>query len=82
MADIPLAGREGPKKTVQQSETPASPELRSPTSGFELFPSRQGNELVAVVKMLESINRNLAFLAKTVYEHLNPQGKDNGRPGQ
>jgi len=43
---------------------------------LELIPSRTGNELIVIAKMLESMNKNIAFLANTIYNHLNPEKKN------
>lgn len=66
---------------TQQTDQPEKPTLRAPGQGIELTPTyiRGGNELVVIAKMLESLNRNVAFLAQTIHLHLNPEVKD-GRP--
>jgi hypothetical protein len=84
MADIDLQGRKpedipavtenpNPEKTVNVEKTPvpeAGRKLKETPSGVELRPTMhvQGNELIVLVQVLSSINRNLAFLARTVHE--------------
>lgn len=89
MADITPDGHEPtvqPPHPPEQTKTeatvvPEKPTLRAPKEGMELIPSyiKSGNELVVIAKILESINKNIAFLAQTINLHLNPETKD-GRP--
>lgn len=61
----------------------AGEHVQNATDTFKVEPTQhvQGNELVAICRLLAGINKNLAFLATTVYKHLNPEGKD-GRPSK
>jgi len=68
-------------KTKKTTTKPADPELKETGDAFKVNPSVQGNELVAIVRLLAGINKNLAFLAGTIYKHLNPEVKD-GRPSK
>lgn len=84
MADIDLQGRNAedipvvtenpnPEKTVNVEKTPLPKEeqkLKQTPSGVELRPTMhvQGNEMVVLVQVLSSINRNLAFIARTIHE--------------
>lgn len=80
MSDLDIEGK-APKKEVNTQSKPVEPELRDLKNLFQITPTvhQQGNELIAIVKMLESINRNLNMLAVAVFKHLNPEVKD-GRP--
>jgi hypothetical protein len=86
MADIDLQGRkpedvpevsenQNPEKKVSVTKTPVEPELKEASGLVQLVPTRGGNELTVAIQMLASINKNLAFLASTIYKHLNPDGK-------
>jgi len=48
--------------------------------GFQMTPTTfiLGEELIAIVRMLSAINQNLAFMARTIHNHYNPNdvGKD------
>ena len=57
------------KATVQ----PLNPQPEKPKGpGLELFPTQNGNELFVISKMLEALNKNVAFLSVTIDKHLNP----------
>ena len=71
MADLDLEGNPVPKKEVKVDSKPVEGEMRETKNMIQLNPSQAGNELVVMVKMLEGINRNLALLATTIYNHLN-----------
>jgi len=84
MADLDIHGQapsQGPevtepKKTVVVEKKVVDGPPQQAKNMFELIPARTGNELVVLVKMLESINKNLAFLADTIHAHLNPEKKN------
>jgi ABC-type uncharacterized transport system substrate-binding protein len=82
MADLKEDGTplEVKGEAVPPTETSVSKEEKEipateAKAGIELRPSyvQSGNELVVIVKMLESLNKNLAFLATTIHKHLNPE---------
>lgn len=75
MADLDLEGN-APKKEVVVDKKPVEGPPQEVSNRIELIPARNGNELVILVKMLESINKNLAFLANTIHNHLNPEKKN------
>ena len=74
MADLDLEGR--PKKETRVDAKPVVTAPQEAKNMLEVIPSRTGNELIVIAKMLESMNKNLAFLATTVYNHLNPEKKN------
>lgn len=90
MADIDLQGRKPedvpePKEdtnakvteVIEKKPLPESEQkIQQPSGMVQLVPSRNGNEMVVLIQILSSINRNLAFLAKTIAEHLNPEKKN------
>lgn len=94
MADIDLQGRPAdevpePKEdtaakvTEQVDKKPLPAEeqkLKQTSPMIELRPSVnvQGNELIVLVQVLSSINRNLAFMARTIHEFVNREEKKNG----
>jgi len=74
MADLDLEGN--PKKETRVDKKVIDTPAQEIKNQLELIPARNGNELVIIAKMLESINKNLAFLATTVHNHLNPEKKN------
>jgi len=95
MADIDLQGRKAedipavtdnpnPEKTVNVEKKPLPKEeqkLKGTPSEIELCPSShvQGNEMVVLIQVLSSMNRNLAFLARTFHEFVHKDDvKKNG----
>jgi len=84
MADLNIHGQapsQGPdatepKKTVVVDKKVVDGPPQEAKNMMELIPARNGNEMVILVKMLESINKNLAFLANTIHAHLNPEKKN------
>lgn len=93
MADIDLQGRKpedvpepkedtNAKITETVEKTPLPPEqqkVKTSSPLVELRPSMHvhGNEMVVLIQILSSINRNLAMLSKTIFEHLNPEKKES-----
>jgi len=73
MADLDLEGNPKKETHVETKAVDAPPQEAK--NMIQLNPSVNGNELVIMVKMLEALNRNVAFLANTIYEHLNPGKK-------
>jgi len=74
MADLDLEGR--PKKETRVEAKPVETPAQEAKNMLEVIPSRTGNELIVIAKMLESMNKNIAFLANTIYSHLNPEKKN------
>jgi len=91
MADIDLQGRKeipevvenpNPVKTVNV-EKKALPEseqkVKTASDLIELIPTKEGNEMVVLIQLLSSLNRNIAFLATTVSKFVTQQEqKKNG----
>ena len=69
------------KRTHVTKEKVAEPELKDTKGQIQIIPSTTGNEMTVLIQMLASLNKNVAFLASTIYKHLNPEVKD-GRPKQ
>ena len=64
-----------PDKPIEKKSETTKVPVKPPEQvkgGFELFASQPGNELFAMVRMLEALNKNVAFLAVTIDKHLNP----------
>lgn len=96
MSDKPVEGRETalggqseemkPTGEVKHNKTTTKKPLNQPpgtgrpAGGIELKPTVQGTEMIVALKLLEMINTNLAFLARTIHDHLHPdkKGKDVG----
>ena len=74
VADAPVAPAGEP--TVEKKPIEGAKPVTQ-KAGIELVPSyvRQGNELVVIAKMLESINKNLAFLAQSVARLIDEEKK-------
>jgi len=66
--------KEGKTKSVKEKKV--QEELKDTSDMFKLIPSQSGNEMVAIIKILATMNKNLSFLANTIYLHLNPEVKD------
>lgn len=92
MADIDQQGRKpedippvtenpNPVKTVNVEKKPL-PEgernVKQASDLIEMIPSKPGNEMIVLIQLLSSLNRNLAFLATTIHKHLNLDVKKNG----
>ena len=94
MADIDLQGRRPedipePREdkdakvtnVIERTPLPESEQRLTQSSPMvELRPTAHvhGNEMVVLIQILSSINRNLAFLSRTIFEHLNPDKKESG----
>ena len=74
MADLDLEGN--PKKETRVDAKAMDTPPTEIKNQLEVTPTRSGNELIIICKMLESVNKNLAFLATTIYNHLNPEKKN------
>lgn len=76
----PMENPETKKTTIQK---PMPGPANQKVSGFEMRPSvfSLGEELIAIVRLLSAINQNLAFMARTIHDHLHPEdkGKDIGK---
>jgi|WetSurMetagenome_2_1015567.scaffolds.fasta_scaffold293737_2 hypothetical protein len=74
MADLDLEGN--PKKETHVEKKVIETPPQEVKNQLEIVPGRAGNELVIICKMLESINKNIAFIGTTIYNHLNPEKKN------
>lgn len=89
MSDIPVEGR-SPEEvmTPQPSEGIHTHHQDKKSLGaqersdmMKVIPTQhvQGNEMLALLKMLEGLNKNVAFLASTVHRYCFPdEAKKNG----
>lgn len=91
MSDIDLQGRKPedipePKEdkdakiteTITKQAVPEDQQkLRQSSPMVELRPTAhvEGNEMVVLIQVLSSMNRNLAFLSRTIFEYLHPDKK-------
>ena len=77
ISDLTPTEHPAEKSHLREEITPLPPVNQELKNAIELKPSyvQQGNEMVVMVKMLESINKNIAFLAQTIFQHLNPDQK-------
>lgn len=78
----PVAENPNPVKTVnvEKNLLPESEQkVKTASDLIELVPSKPGNEMVVLVQLLSSLNRNIAFLATTVSKYVTQQEqKKNG----
>jgi len=73
--DIPAS--EEDKEAIHTTKTTKKPiesELKDLKGTVQLIPTQhtQGNELTVLIQILATMNKNLAFLASAIHNHLNP----------
>lgn len=81
MGDLPIEKGHEDQKTRRTDVIPTPAEMKKIPGAFQVIESVKGNEAMAIIKMLEGINKNLAFLAATINNHLNPPVKTATTPG-
>ena len=70
------------KPANNTTKTPiVDPQAAPMKGGVQLHPSMNGNELYVMVQMLEAINKNIAFLATTIHNHLHPKKEEPKKDG-
>ena len=74
--NVPTEDKDAARET-RTTMKPLDPEVDEAQKMFRITPTVhvQGNEMIAIIRMLEAINKNMAFLATTVHRHLNPERK-------